>query len=153
MLQTTGPTHCVFSLAEGRLKSHNVMTAESESQQKALGECWSDLEVYQIIQAVFSKGVPLGNIDGKAGLLILEKLLICSLLALRTLITPIVVLVPLRPEWMSLLRNSFLLPSKWRRSHQKRPYTQSETSACQQTSYSICFHPRFLHLMSGLLFG
>lgn len=26
------------------------------NQQKGLGECWSDLEVYQIIQAVFSKG-------------------------------------------------------------------------------------------------
>lgn len=56
--------------------------------RKGLGECWSDLEVYQLIQALFSKGVPQGNIDGKAGLLILEKLLICSLLLLRTLITP-----------------------------------------------------------------
>lgn len=109
-----------FSSAKGKSKSHNLMTAETEYQEKGLAECWSDVQVYQIIQAVFQRG-PQGNIDGKAGLLILEKLLIWSLLALRTLITPIVVLVPLRPEWMSLLWSSFLLPLKWRRSHQNTP--------------------------------
>lgn len=85
----------------------------------------------------FKQGPFLGNIDGKPGLLILEKALICSLLALRTLITPIVVLVPLRQEWMSLLCNSFLLPSKWRCSHQKRPDTESETSASRWTTYRL----------------
>lgn len=64
--------------------------------------------------------VLLSSIDGKAGLLILEKLLICFLLALRALIKPIVALVPLRPEWMSLLCYSFPLALKWRCSHLKK---------------------------------
>lgn len=100
--------------------------------------------------SVFKGGVPQGNLDGKAGLLILKKVLICSLLALRTLITSIVVLVPLRPEWMSLLRNSFLLPCRWRRSHQKRPewdvrlpadFIQHEalSSFTALLTFSVCF--------------
>ena len=32
------------------LKSHNLMAAEGENQQRELGECWSDLELYQLIQ-------------------------------------------------------------------------------------------------------
>lgn len=149
-----------LSLAKGRLKSHNLML-KVNTRRKGLGEYWSDLEIYQLIQTVLFKGVcrggggGWGNIGGKAGLLILEKLLICSLLAVRTLIMPIVVLVPLRPEWMSLLRNSFLLRSKWRRSHQKRPDTENETSACWLTSDSVQLYFCWLHiilLMSGLLF-
>lgn len=77
----------------------------------------------------FSNEVPQGEIDGRAGLLILEKLLICSLLALRSLITPIVVLVLLRPAWMSLLRNSFYAPP-WNEDvpTERDPATESETS-------------------------
>lgn len=77
----------------------------------------------------FSNEVPQGEIDGRAGLLILEKLLICSLLALRSLITPIVVLLPLRPAWMSLLRNSFYA-RPWNEDvpTERDPATESETS-------------------------
>lgn len=131
------PTSCIW-LAEKWLKSHNLMTAESEYQRKTV-ELNTDLIFSSIrfSQCFFKQGPFLGNIDGKPGLLILEKALICSLLALRTLITPIVVLVPLRQEWMSLLCNSFLLPSKWRCSHQKRPDTESETSASRWTTYRL----------------
>lgn len=127
------------------VKSHDVMTAESEAAERLR---WILISAYS--GSVFKGGVPQGNLDGKAGLLILKKLLICSLLALRTLITSIVVLVPLRPEWMSLLRNSFLLPCRWRRSHQKRPewdvrlpadFIQHEalSSFTALLTFSVCF--------------
>lgn len=105
-------SHCALQTSHETayrwLKSHNLTPAQSENQQKGFVEYWSDLQ----------RGVPRGNLGGQAGLLILEKLLIYSLLPLRTLITPIVVLVPLRPEWMSPLRSSFLLP--WMKTFPQR---------------------------------
>lgn len=97
--------------------------------------------------SVFKGGVPQGNLDGKAGLLILKKVLICSLLALRTLITSIVVLVPLRPEWMSLLRNSFLLPAD---EDVPTKRDLSETSGCQRTSYSMKLYLHLLHYLHSV---
>lgn len=52
-----GPTVLLKHATNFSLKSHNLVTAEPKYQQKRLGECRSDLEVHQIIQAMFSKGV------------------------------------------------------------------------------------------------
>lgn len=103
----------------------NSLSPAQNSSSESLVERWSDLHIYS--GSAIQRG---GGTDGRGGLLILQKLLICSLSAGRTLITPIVAPVPLRPPWMSLLPLCF--PSKIRRFPPKGE--QSETSGWQRCS-------------------